>query len=53
MFELENAGVTHFPVEVRHPFFDLRIVNYLLALPPFPLFLEKKAFAGRNCGTGA
>ena len=42
MFELENAGVTHCPVEVRHPFFDLRIVNYLLALPPFPLFLEKK-----------
>jgi asparagine synthase (glutamine-hydrolysing) len=42
MFELENAGVTHFPVEVRHPFFDLRIVNYLLALPPFPLFFEKK-----------
>jgi asparagine synthase (glutamine-hydrolysing) len=42
MFELENAGVTHCPVEVRHPFFDLRIVNYLLALPPFPLFFEKK-----------
>jgi asparagine synthase (glutamine-hydrolysing) len=42
MFELENAGVTHCPVEVRHPFFDLRIVNYLLALPPFPLFFDKK-----------
>ena len=51
MFELENAGVTRYPVEVRHPFFDLRIVNYLLALPPFPLFFEKKllreAVAGR------
>ena len=51
IFELENAGVTHCPVEVRHPFFDLRIVNYLLALPPFPLFFEKKllreAVAGR------
>jgi asparagine synthase (glutamine-hydrolysing) len=51
MFELENAGVTHYPVEVRHPFFDLRIVNYLLALPPFPLFFEKRllrdAVAGR------
>ena len=42
MFELENAGVTHSPVEVRHPFFDLRVVNYLLALPPFPLFFEKR-----------
>ncbi|MFZ0084023.1 MAG: asparagine synthase-related protein [Candidatus Acidiferrales bacterium] len=51
MFELENAGVTHCPVEVRHPFFDLRIVNYLLALPPFPAFFEKSllrdAVAGR------
>ena len=51
MFELENAGVTHCPVEVRHPFFDLRIVNYLLALPPFPLFFQKRllrdAVAGR------
>ena len=51
LFELENPGVTHCPVEVRHPFFDLRIVNYLLALPPFPLFFEKKlireAVAGR------
>jgi asparagine synthase (glutamine-hydrolysing) len=42
LFELENPGVTHCPVEVRHPFFDLRIVNYLLALPPFPLFFDKK-----------
>jgi asparagine synthase (glutamine-hydrolysing) len=51
MFELENAGVTRCLVEVRHPFFDLRIVNFLLALPPFPLFFEKRllreAVAGR------
>jgi asparagine synthase (glutamine-hydrolysing) len=51
MFELENAGVTRCPVEVRHPFFDLRIVNFLLSLPPFPLFFEKRllreAVAGR------
>jgi len=42
MFEHENAGLTRYPVEVRHPFLDLRIVNFLLALPPFPLFFEKK-----------
>ena len=42
MFEHENAGLTHYPVEVRHPFLDLRIVNFLLALPPFPLFFEKR-----------
>jgi asparagine synthase (glutamine-hydrolysing) len=42
MFEHENAGVTGCPVEVRHPFLDLRVVNFLLALPPFPLFFEKQ-----------
>jgi len=51
MFEQENAGVTHYPVETRYPFLDLRIVNYLLALPPFPWFFRKtllrEAMAGR------
>lgn len=51
LFEHENAGVTRHPVEVRHPFLDLRIVNFLLALPPFPWFYEKmllrEAMAGR------
>ena len=51
LFENENPGVTRYPVEVRHPFLDLRIVNFLLALPPFPWFYEKlllrEAMAGR------
>ena len=51
MFEQENAGVTHFPMEMRYPFLDLRIVNYLLALPPFPWFFQKmllrEAMTGR------
>lgn len=51
MFEHENAGVTHYPVEVRYPFLDLRIVDYLLALPAFPWFFKKtllrEAMAGR------
>ena len=51
LFENENPGVTRFPVEVRHPFLDLRVVDYLLALPPFPWFYEKvllrEAMAGR------
>jgi asparagine synthase (glutamine-hydrolysing) len=42
LLELQNPGVTHCRLEVRHPFLDLRIVNFLLALPPFPLFFEKK-----------
>lgn len=51
MFEQENAGVTPFPLEVRYPFLDLRIVNYLLAIPPFPWFFQKmllrEAMTGR------
>jgi asparagine synthase (glutamine-hydrolysing) len=51
MFEQENPGVTRQPVEVRHPFIDLRVVEYLLALPPFPHFLGKRllreAMSGR------
>ncbi|HVB58292.1 MAG TPA: asparagine synthase-related protein [Candidatus Acidoferrales bacterium] len=42
MFEQEDPGATHSPVEVRYPFLDLRIVNFLLALPPFPWFFQKK-----------
>ncbi len=51
MFEQENAGSTDLPMETRYPFLDLRIVNYLLALPPFPWFFGKmllrEAMAGR------
>jgi asparagine synthase (glutamine-hydrolysing) len=42
LFENENPGVTRQPVEVRHPFMDLRVVEFLLALPPYPWFFEKK-----------
>ncbi len=50
LFELENPGVTNCPAEVRYPFLDLRVVEYLLAIPPFPWFFQKtilrKAMAG-------
>jgi asparagine synthase (glutamine-hydrolysing) len=50
LFELENPGVTNCPVEVRYPFLDLRVVEYLLAIPPFPWLFQKtilrKAMAG-------
>jgi asparagine synthase (glutamine-hydrolysing) len=42
LFEMQNAGVTKSPVELRHPFLDLRVVNFLLSLPSFPLYMEKK-----------
>jgi len=41
MFELEDPGGTGWPVETRYPFLDLRIVNFLLAIPPFPWFFHK------------
>ncbi len=51
MFEQNNPGVIRYPVETRYPFLDLRIVNYLLALPPFPWFYKKhllrEAMTGR------
>jgi asparagine synthase (glutamine-hydrolysing) len=51
MFELENPSVTKCPVEVRYPFLDLRVVEYLLAIPPFPWAFQKtvlrQAMAGR------
>lgn len=51
LFELENPGVTKCPIEVRYPFLDLRVVEYLLAIPPFPWLFQKsvlrQAMAGR------
>jgi asparagine synthase (glutamine-hydrolysing) len=42
LFELEDPGVTRCTVEVRNPLLDLRIVEYLLAIPPFPWAFEKR-----------
>ena len=51
LFEQEEPGVTRIPVEVRYPLLDLRIVDFLLALPPFPCLFNKtilrEAMAGR------
>ena len=50
MFE-QDAGVTNNLMETRYPFLDLRIVNYLLALPMFPWCFQKmllrEAMVGR------
>jgi asparagine synthase (glutamine-hydrolysing) len=42
MFEMKDPGVTHALVEVRYPFLDLRLVEYLLAIPVFPWAYKKK-----------
>jgi asparagine synthase (glutamine-hydrolysing) len=35
-FEYADPGVTRAPIEYRHPFLDLRVVEYCLCLPPYP-----------------
>ena len=40
-FESFDPGVTRVPVEVRYPFLDLRVVEYVLALPPIPWCVDK------------
>jgi len=42
MFELFDAGVTRLPLEFRHPFFDLRVVSFLLRLPALPWCSDKE-----------
>jgi asparagine synthase (glutamine-hydrolysing) len=42
LFESYDPGVTYFPIESRHPLFDLRLVNYLMALPTLPVCVNKR-----------
>jgi len=37
-----DSGVTRVPIEVCHPFFDLRLVDFLLALPALPWCSDKE-----------
>ena len=41
LFRMENAATTRQPVEVRYPFLDVRLVNFLLAIPSMPWFFRK------------
>jgi asparagine synthase (glutamine-hydrolysing) len=45
-----DPGATKVPVEVRHPFFDLRLVKFLIALPALPWCSDKELF--RAAGQG-
>jgi asparagine synthase (glutamine-hydrolysing) len=42
LFEGYDCGATGVALEVRHPFFDLRLVNFLLALPALPWCSDKE-----------
>jgi asparagine synthase (glutamine-hydrolysing) len=41
-FERGDPGVTTVPIEVRYPFFDIRVVNYFLSIPPIPWCVNKE-----------
>ena len=42
VFEDYDPGETQCPVQVSHPFFDLRLVDFLLALPTVPWCCDKE-----------
>lgn len=50
LFEGYDAGSTRVPVEIRYPFFDLRLMNFLLGLPRLPWCSDKEILreAARN-----
>ena len=41
MFDEHDAGSTGAQVEVRHPYLDLRVLRFLLAIPPLPWCKQK------------
>lgn len=42
LFEISDPGTMRFPIEWRQPFFDIRIVKFLLALPALPWCVDKQ-----------
>jgi asparagine synthase (glutamine-hydrolysing) len=44
IFETYDAGTTALPLEVRHPLIDIRLVDYVLAIPPVPWCVKKGLF---------
>ena len=41
LLEGYDPGATRLPLEVRHPFLDVRLVEYILAIPPKPWCVNK------------
>ena len=42
LMEEHDAGITRVPLEYRHPFCDLRIIEFCMGLPPIPWRLGKQ-----------
>ena len=41
-FETLDPSVTALPLEIRSPYFDIRLINFLLAIPPLPWSVDKE-----------
>ena len=41
LLEGYDPSVTHLPLEVRHPFLDVRLIEYILAIPTTPWCVNK------------
>jgi len=41
IFEDQDPGVTRIPIESRQPFFDKRLVDYILSIPLIPWCIQK------------
>jgi len=41
VFEKDDPGMTGIPVEVRHPFYDVRIIEFVMAIPLTPWSINK------------
>jgi asparagine synthase (glutamine-hydrolysing) len=41
LFTYQDPGVTRFALEQRHPFFDVRVVRFLLSVPPAQWYNDK------------
>jgi asparagine synthase (glutamine-hydrolysing) len=50
LFEGEDAGAMGTFLEMRHPFFDLRVLRFMLACPPLPWCRSKYLIRRAMCG---
>ncbi len=50
MLEDNDPGVTGVPVEYRHPYFDVRVLSWLLAIPPLPWCDNKEVLRSAMAG---
>jgi len=42
IFEQQDPGFVRLPIERRNPFFDRRLIEFLLRVPPIPWFVDKQ-----------